>query len=197
MSKVLTELLDDQTVRQWGQVLKWDTRREFGIIATGDGSTFLAAARDIKPDNVGRSYLVPNENVSFLIGNGRRPTAIDVTSLGRKLFERIPADYHETVTLTSWNGQRGFAQRPLAGTLYVHVDHIVTEGVEHLRKGAKLWTQIAPPPTTGKLWQAVNAEILTQDQWEIAEPTRSDSDATLFEIFNRVGVSQPQSFTHD
>src|SRR5258708_6235529 len=105
-----------------GKVSSFSDLRFFGVINYSSNrkqASVLAFGKSIEPDNLGRRYLISGETVSFRLISGKKNKAVDVMPIDRPAVE-LSDDYHEEITLVTWNGEYGFADRALGGRLFVH-----------------------------------------------------------------------------
>jgi hypothetical protein len=148
----------------YGYIDKISPQGHAYIIAI-DGQSYLALSSHMKEDGAGRRYFVKGEEVDFEpIENPRNPSRM---LAGHIVAQREPinlADHHELVTLISWDGEKGSAQRQ--GTidrLWVEVANIVTEGIENLRVGSQLWCRVCRPYKQGQRWRGIEIEICLEE----------------------------------
>ncbi len=145
-----------------GIVLAWDDKTGFGTLTDIYGEArFSAARKGVRHDNFGRCYLVPGETVLFSIYAEDAGKATDVFPISRKMFEPMPADYRELVTVSVFYPERcfGFAIRPLGGQIFFHQDNCVTEGWHSIREGSQLYIGIEKHPGLPGKWRANPIEI--------------------------------------
>lgn len=143
-----------------------------------DRKSYLALSSNMAEDDAGRRYFILNEEIEFEpMPNKRNPGRLLAAHI-RPIF-REPVnleEYRELVTLFRWTGESGSAKRPDTPNdeLSVHVSAIVTEGVETLRDGARLWTRVGKPNKPGQRWRAVDAEVCVE---EVAEDAQQSTAA--------------------
>ena len=174
--------METELFRIKGVVTQWNDAKRFGILLDLFNRKFLAFPDDIPRDSVGRRYLKEGERVLFSPDQkedaraepeSRNQTPVrarKIFFLSRPLYEHLPADYQEFVSVETWHGNWGIARRPLGGRLYLAREEIISQGVEDIEPGKVLWTKVAPPkrfsgkaPRENDHWRAVEIEVCGYD----------------------------------
>ena len=127
-------------------------------------------------DRYGRQFLSHTDRVLF--SPMRRPNgkfrALNVWPVNRPVCEPYNLNWREEVTLENWSGCYGFAKRECGNRIYVHESEIITEGLETLGPGSRLWCGVAPPADGKGSWVGFEIQILQPEDYEpSAEPETS------------------------
>jgi cold shock CspA family protein len=152
-----------------GFVQYWNPVGQFGIIKADDGNTYLAPAKEVDEDEVGRRFLIDGEAVSFdarTDDNGHKLSARAVSFDAREAVDTN--DYHETCTIRKIGRRRdtffGWLNRPCGSSLYFHSSDIITTGEETLHVGSQVWCKVRRnKDAAAKCWAAYDIEIICEN----------------------------------
>ncbi len=164
-----------------GFVVCWNDLRDFGLIEDYNGRRYAAISNEITPDEIGRRYLLQDEEVCFttarsVSGNYDRAAAVRPT----REPVVVPDGYEEECTVIKYERLRGYLRRPFGGCLFF-TRKFVTSGESFLRPGIKVLVQLSPSVGTQRYWNATNVRVISQVQPDTPELVPDTAMASAFE----------------
>ena len=117
-----------ESKRLSGVVARFVKERNFGFVRAAGNHEYLANGRDVVPDEVGRQFLIPGEDVTFSLRphSDGRSKAVDIEAC-RQPIEVDLLTYQEYGKIAFWNGmlfEEGLDQQATMFQPVGGIDHI-------------------------------------------------------------------------
>lgn len=154
----------DDVIHQ-GKVVKHFADKLYRFIKPDDGSGDVFFHFDeVIADCLGRKLTPIGSRVEFQMGRKEghdRTRAVNIRSL--ELEGVDSSTYRETSIIVRWfkddRGGSGLARRPDGGTVVVSDVDVITDGVETLDVGGRIFHGVYPPEPGQIFWRAVDIEV--------------------------------------